>query len=68
MIISMDDSKWMSLEQIRAFLVGAEPIEFAAQGRKEVYRWVVRMLVQYEYACRGKADKGLLRRWAGQGR
>lgn len=59
----MDDSKWLSLEQIRAFLAGAEPVEFAAQGRREVYTWVERVLVRYEYARQGKADKGLLRRY-----
>lgn len=62
----MDDTKWMSLEQVRAFLAGAEPVEFTARGRTEVYMWVERMLVHYEYACRGKADKGLLRCYAGK--
>jgi len=59
----MDDSKWLSLEQIRVFLKGAEPVEFAAQGRKEIYAWVERVLVRHEYARRGKADKGVLRRY-----
>ncbi len=59
----MDDSKWMSLDEIRAFLAGAGPVEFAAQGRAEVYGWVERKLVRHEYARRGKADKGLLRRY-----
>jgi transposase InsO family protein len=59
----MDDSKWLSLEQIRAFLTGAEPVEFAALGRKEIYGWVEQMLVGHEYARKGKADKGLLRRY-----
>ena len=62
----MDDTKWMSLEQVRAFLVGAEPVEFTGRGRTEVYMWVERMLVHYEYACQGKADKGLLRCYAGK--
>lgn len=59
----MDDSKWMSLDEIRAFLAGTEPVEFAAQGRREIYGWVERVLVRYEYAGLGKADKGLLRRY-----
>jgi transposase InsO family protein len=59
----MDDSKWLSLEQMRAFLAGAGPVEFAAVGRREVYEWVERALVRYEYAVLGKADKGLLRRY-----
>jgi len=59
----MDDSKWLSLEQLQAFLAGAVPVEFAAQGRLEVYGWVERVLVRYEYARQGKADKGVVRRY-----
>ncbi len=59
----MDDSKWLSLEQIRAFLSGAEPVEFAAQGRREIYEWVERLLLRHDYARQGKVDKGLLRRF-----
>jgi hypothetical protein len=38
-------------------------VEFAAQGRTEVYRWVEGVLVRYEYTRQGKAGKGLLRRY-----
>ena len=62
----MDDSKWLSLEEIRAFLAGAEAVEFAAQGQREIYPWVEGVLVRYEYAVQGKADKGLLRRYVGK--
>jgi hypothetical protein len=61
-IIQMDDSKWLGLKQMRAFVCGAEPVEVAAQGRAEINGWVERMLAHYEYARQGKADKGLLRR------
>jgi transposase InsO family protein len=63
LIISMVDSKWMSLEEIRAFLAGAGPVEFAGRGRREVYGWVQRVLVRYEYAKLGKGDKGVVRRY-----
>ena len=59
----MDDSKWMNLDQVRAFLAGAGPVEFAGQGRAEVYGWVEGTLVRHEYAGLGKADKGMLRRY-----
>jgi transposase InsO family protein len=59
----MDDTKWLSLEEIRAFLAGAEPVEFAARGRAAIYGWVERVLVQYEFARQRKADKGILRRY-----
>ena len=59
----MDDSKWLNLDQIRVFLVGAGPVEFAAQNRAEVYGWVEGTLVRHEYAGLGKSDKGLVRRY-----
>jgi transposase InsO family protein len=63
LIISMDDSKRLSLDEIRAFLAGTAPVEFAAQRRAEIYGWVERVLVRHEYACQGKVAKGLLRRY-----
>lgn len=60
----MDDSKWLNLDQIRVFLAGAEPVEFAGQGRRGIYQWVERMLMRHDYGRQGKADKGLLRRYA----
>lgn len=59
----MDDSKRLTLEEIRDFLAGAGPVEFASHGRAEIYQWVERTLVRYEYATLGKADKGLVRRY-----
>jgi hypothetical protein len=58
----MDDSKRLSLDEIRAFLVGTAPVEFAGQSRAEHYGWVEGTLVRHEYARQGKAGKGLLRR------
>ena len=57
----MDDSKTASLEQIRAFLAGSAEVQFAAQGRREVYGWIERTLVQHEYAGLDKPSKGLVR-------
>jgi hypothetical protein len=37
LIISMGDSKWLSLGQIRAFFSGAEPVEIAAQRWADAY-------------------------------
>ncbi|MGQ9633442.1 MAG: hypothetical protein ACUVXB_04280 [Bryobacteraceae bacterium] len=64
MIIHRDDSKQLSLDEIRAFLTRAEPVEFPAKGRKQVYAWVKRQLVRYEYPRQGKAAKGLLWRYS----
>ena len=62
----MDDSEAVSLEQIRAFLAGSAPVQFAGQGREEVYVWVEKTLVRHEYAGLGKTGKGLIRNYLGQ--
>jgi transposase InsO family protein len=59
----MDDSKTANLEQIRAFLAGSAEMQFSAQGRKQVYGWIQRTLVQHEYAVLDKPSKGLVRRY-----
>lgn len=62
----MDDSQASSLEQIQTFLAGSTPVQFAGQGRVEVYAWTEKTLVRHEYASLGKAEKGLLRRYLAQ--
>jgi len=57
----MDDSEAVSLEQIRAFLVGSGEVRFAGQRREEVYGWVEQTLVRHRYANLGRSDKGLVR-------
>lgn len=57
----MDESKWLSLEEIRAFLSGAGPVEFAGEGRAAVYGWVERALRQYGYGSLRKPDKGVVK-------
>jgi len=66
LIISMDDSKATSLEQIRAFLAGSGEVRFAGQGREEVYGWVERTLVRHEYAGLPRPDKGAVRLYIAQ--
>jgi transposase InsO family protein len=62
-IISMDDSEAVSLEQIRAFLAGSGEVRFAGQRRAEVYAWVERTLVRHEYPGLGRADRGVVRQY-----
>ena len=66
MIISMDDTEATSLEQIRAFLAGSEEVRFAGQRREEIYGWVERTLVRFQYASLDKPGKGLVRRYLSQ--
>jgi transposase InsO family protein len=66
LIISMDDTEAVSLEQIRAFLAGSGEVRFAGQRRAEVYVWVERTLVRHAYAGLGRADKGVVRKYIGR--
>ena len=59
----MQQAEKLSLEQIRAFLAGAGPVEFCGEGRQERYEWVERTLRQHDYGRLGRAEKGLLRRY-----
>lgn len=59
----MDDSEATSLEQIRAFLSGSGEMRFAGQRREEVYGWVERTLVRYEYGSLSRPSKGLVRQY-----
>ncbi len=62
----MQDGERLSLEQIRAFLEGAQELQFEAQDRAELYQWVERALVEQEYAGLGRKDKGLVKRYLGK--
>ena len=49
------------LEQIAAFLVSSQEVQFHAEGRADVYAWVDRTLKQQNYPKLGRQQKGLVR-------
>lgn len=59
----MQDGERLSLEQIRAFLEGSQELRFEASDRRERYDWVERTLVQQEYLCLERRERGLVRRY-----
>ena len=59
----MQDGERLSLEQIRAFLEGSQELRFEASNRQELYAWMERTLVEQEYLCLGRREKGLVRRY-----
>src|SRR5450755_744441 len=59
----MDDSEAGSLEQVQAFLAGSGEVRFAGQRREEVYGWVEKALVRFQYTGLDKPGKGLVRRY-----
>jgi len=62
MQIRMQNAEALTPQQISEFLKGSAGIEFAGQGRAEIYAWTERMLVAQEYATRqGKKQRGAIR-------
>ena len=55
-----------TLDQVRTFLDGAEPVELQPLDRSARYEFVDRTLRRFEYRQPGKADKGVVRRFVGK--
>ena len=54
-----------TVDQVRTFLDGAEPVEVRPLDRSARYEFVARTLRRFGY-WQGKADKGVVRRFAGK--
>lgn len=52
-----------SLEQIRAFLEGSQPLGIEVPAREAAYDWMAAELRRFGYTRLGKADKGLVRHY-----
>ena len=61
--MTLQTARVRTLEQVRAFVEGSEPVGFAGAGREGIYALVRRTLVRLDYHRLGKADKGLVRRY-----
>lgn len=59
----MHTSERLSLEQIRAFLVGSGDAGFKGQNREEVYGWVNQTLRQQRYEELTRSERGVVRRY-----
>ncbi len=57
----MQNAEALTPQQISEFLKGSAGIEFAGQGRAEIYAWTEGMLVTQEYARQGKKQRGAIR-------
>jgi hypothetical protein len=62
----MDDTKPISLEQMRAFVAAGGSAEFQAEDRTEKYACVERTLRHLDYARLSRADKGVAKQYLSQ--
>ena len=63
MIVRLDTRRLQTLDQIQEFLADSRPLDPRPQTRVEAYAFVAETLERFDYPDRGKADKGLLRRF-----
>jgi hypothetical protein len=63
MIVTLHTQGLQSLEQVRAFLEGSQPLDFEVPNREATYEFIAQNLRLFGYARLGKADKGLVRRY-----
>ena len=59
----LDTHRLQTLDQVREFLAGSEGIDLQPQSRADACAFVAKTLQRFDYALRGKTDKGLLRRF-----
>jgi hypothetical protein len=62
----MDDTKPISLAQMRAFVAAGGSAEFQAEDRAEKYACLERTLRHLDYPQLGRADKGLAKQYLTQ--
>ena len=64
MIVRLDTHRLQTLDHVREFLDGSEQVDdLQPQTRADSYAFVAKTVRRFDYALRGKADKGLLRRF-----
>ena len=63
MIVTLQTQGLQTLEQLRAFLEGSQPLGFEVASREAAYEFITQTLRHFRYARLGKADKGLVRRY-----
>ena len=61
--MKLDTQRLQTLDQVREFLAGSRPLDLQPETRAEAYAFVAETLQRFDYSRRGKADKGLIRRF-----
>jgi hypothetical protein len=62
----MNDQYLQTVEQVRQFLEGSDRIEFRGLEAKEKYYWIEEVLIRFSYYHLKRAEKGVIRRYAGK--
>ncbi len=63
MVTDMNDRDIQTLDQVRAFLEGTEPVEFEVRGKAERYAWIEHTLGRFRYRQLARAERGVILRF-----
>lgn len=63
MILRLDIERLRTLDEVRDFMAGSEPVDFRFVERAHAYDFVRRVLVRSRYLRLPRSDKGLIRRF-----
>lgn len=63
MIVTLETQALQSLEQVRAFVAGTEPVSFTLADRPSAYAWMADTLKRFGYAHAQRGDRGALRQY-----
>ena len=61
MVLKLDIERVRTIDEVRDFMVGSEPVDFHLTDRRGAYDFVTRTLRRLNYAGLSKADKGVVR-------
>ena len=59
----MNDTQLHTLDQVEAFLVGTEAVDFSFADTAARYAWMEATLIRFGYRRLGRRPKGVLRRY-----
>jgi len=60
MVTLMNEQELTTLEQVRCFLEGTEPVAFEIRGKDECYAWIERTLLRFRYHRLSRPEKCLV--------
>ena len=64
--MTLQTERLRTMEQVRAFVEGSEPVDYKPQDRASAYAFVRRTLVAFHYDRLGRADRGCVRAYIGK--
>ena len=64
--MTLQTERLRTMEQLRAFVEGAEAVDYQPKDRAAAYELVRRALVRFDYHRLGRADRGCVRAYIGK--